>query len=442
MNHSLFFSAPNCLPPTNQTVYSSNPKIPHHNHPTTAPFRSASSRRQRTVVCKHTDDNGTGLAITYSSETTDSSDSGMQTYSQIERLITETAKQNQGSRGTSGDWIEIEGAWVLKPQNIKPTSVIHFIGGAFVGAAPQLTYRFFLEKLSEKGVIVVATPFASGFDHFLIADEVQFKFDRCIRSLHDTVNDLPIFGVGHSLGSVIHLLIGSRYAVQRRGNVLMSFNNKEPSLTIPLFSPVIVPMAQSFGPILSQLMSSQTILQGAEMAVKQLENISPPVMKQVLPLVEQLPPLYMDLVKGREEFTPKPEETRRLVKSYYGVSTNLLIKFKDDLIDETSVLAQLLSVESTMSSSLDMSIRTIPGNHGLPLQQIVPDVPPAVADTVNQVSDIFANLTTGTPLENVAKEVKSTFSADTMYTRAQNSKNIDMLVDAISTWISSHSSII
>lgn len=51
----------------------------------------------------------------------------------------------------------------------------------------------------------------------------------------------------------------------------------------------------------------------AEMTLKQLENLSPPIMKQVLPLVEQLPPLYMDLVKGREDFTPKPEETRRLV---------------------------------------------------------------------------------------------------------------------------------
>jgi len=44
----------------------------------------------------------------------------------------------------------------------------------------------------------------------------------------------------------------------------------------------------------------------AEVTLKQLENLSPPIMKQ-------LPPLYMDLVKGREDFTPKPEETRRLV---------------------------------------------------------------------------------------------------------------------------------
>lgn len=49
------------------------------------------------------------------------------------------------------------------------------------------------------------------------------------------------------------------------------------------------------------------------MTRKQLETLSPPIMKQILPLVEQLPPLYMDLVKGREDFVPKPEETRRLV---------------------------------------------------------------------------------------------------------------------------------
>lgn len=52
----------------------------------------------------------------------------------------------------------------------------------------------------------------------------------------------------------------------------------------------------------------------AEMTLKQLENLSPPIMKQVLPLVQQLPPLYMDLVNGREDFAPKPEETRRLVR--------------------------------------------------------------------------------------------------------------------------------
>lgn len=47
--------------------------------------------------------------------------------------------------------------------------------------------------------------------------------------------------------------------------------------------------------------------------MKNLENLSPSIMKQVIPLVEQLPPLYMEMANGRENFSPKPEETRRLV---------------------------------------------------------------------------------------------------------------------------------
>ncbi|KAK2354554.1 initiation factor 4F subunit [Trifolium repens] len=363
----------------------------------------------------------------------------IQLYSQIEKLVTTSARQSQDAWWGSTDWTEVEGSWILKPKSIEPNFVVHFVGGIFVGAAPQLTYRWFLERLSERGVLVIATPYASGFDHFLIADEVQFKFDRCYRTLQETVKDLPIFGVGHSLGSLVHLLIGSRYAVQRSGNVLMAFNNKEASSAIPLFSPVLVPMAQNFGPLLSDIFSSPTLRAGAEMTLKQLENVSPPIMKQVLPLVEQLLPLYMDLAKGREDFTPKPEETRRLIKSYYGVSRNLLVKFNDDSIDETPTLAQVLSSEAAISSILDMSIRKLPGDHVLPLQQALPDVPPAMANAVNRGSELLSNLTVGTPWESVAKEVGNTLGMDsTNILRGQVSKEMDVLVDVISSWIASN----
>ncbi|KAK2965652.1 hypothetical protein RJ640_011728 [Escallonia rubra] len=394
---------------------------------------SCSPRSRKTrIYCNADDTNG--------SNTTKSppDTSGIRLYSEIERLLTETAKQSQYGWGSSSDWSEVEGAWVLKPRNSPPMSVVHFVGGIFVGAAPQLTYRLFLERLSEKGILVIATPYASGFDHFFIADEVQFKFDRCLRFIDETVRDLPTFGIGHSLGSVIHLLIGSRYAVQRNGNALIAFNNKEASLAVPLISPFLVPMAQGIGPFLSQIASSPTVRFGAEMTMKQLENLSPPIMKQVLPLVEQLPPLYMDLVNGRENFTPRPEETRRLIKSYYGVSRNLLIKFKDDTIDETSTLAQVLSSDSAISSMLDMSIRLLPGDHGLPLQQALPDVPPAMADAVNRGGELFANLTAGTPWETVAREVGNTLGVDSRILRADISKEIDLLVDVITSWMASN----
>lgn len=419
--------------------YSKVVLFPHQSYKQQIRISRRSSWNGRSRVCASYSQEPVKKPGTDASTSTDST--SIQVYSQIEKIITETARQSQGGWASSGDWSEIEGAWVLRPKLSEPTSVVHFIGGIFVGAAPQLTYRYFLERLADKGALVIATPYASGFDHFSIADEAQFKFDRCLRYLEQPVKELPSFGVGHSLGSVIHLLIGSRYAVQRSGNVLMSFNNKEASTAIPLFSPVIVPMAQSFGPILSQLSSSPTIRMGAEMAMKQLQSLSPPIMKQVLPLVEQLPPLYMDLVQGREDFIPKPEETRKLIKSYYGVSRNLLVKFKDDSIDETPTLAQVLSSEAAISSVLDMSIRTVPGDHGLPLQQLLPDVPPAMADAVNRGGELLTNLTAGTPWEGVAKEVGNTLgTADTGgVLRAQISKDVNSLVDVISSWMAANS---
>ncbi|KAF7807522.1 DUF1350 domain-containing protein [Senna tora] len=65
-------------------------------------------------------------------------------------LLTETVKQSQDAWWGPKDWSEVEGAWVLKPKSTKPKYVVHFVGGIFVGAAPQLTYRWFLERLSEK----------------------------------------------------------------------------------------------------------------------------------------------------------------------------------------------------------------------------------------------------------------------------------------------------
>jgi hypothetical protein len=59
--------------------------------------------------------------------------------------------------GYRNDWQEIEGCWVLRPPVGQPIhAVVHFIGGSFVGAAPQLCYRLFLEALALRNIMVRA----------------------------------------------------------------------------------------------------------------------------------------------------------------------------------------------------------------------------------------------------------------------------------------------
>ena len=80
------------------------------------------------------------------------------------------------SLGLKGNWYEKSGNFLLKPPN-KPLGVIHFLGGAFVGAAPHLTYKYLLETLADSGYIIVATPYRLNMDYVKICDEILTKFD-------------------------------------------------------------------------------------------------------------------------------------------------------------------------------------------------------------------------------------------------------------------------
>lgn len=61
-----------------------------------------------------------------------------------------------------------------------------------------------------------------------------------------------------------------------------------------------------------------------------------------------------------------------------------------------------------------------------------------MADAVNRGSELLTNLSVGTPWETVAKEVGSTLGADSRVLRAEISKDIDLLVDVITSWMASN----
>lgn len=141
-------------------------------------------------------------------------------FTNLERLISDT----MGTGGPSGDWREVEGNWVLDPPPAAgaPRCLVHFTGGAFVGAAPQVAYAPLLQELAARGALIVATPFPTSFDHLRTADEIYFKYSRCLKALGPQAQMLPSYGIGHSLGSLMQLFICSRYIVPRAGNILMS----------------------------------------------------------------------------------------------------------------------------------------------------------------------------------------------------------------------------
>ena len=212
------------------------------------------------------------------------------------------------------EWQEISGNWVYLPRQ-EIVGIVHFLGGAFVATAPQLSYSSILEKIAQAGYGIIATPFLNTFDHLAIAREVLNRFETALERLQKTnrlgKSYLPIYGIGHSMGCKLHLLIGSLYEVERAGNVLISFNNYPANRAIPL-------------------------------------------MEQF-----DLSPVF-DV-----EFIPSPPQTQQLIAENYCIRRNLLIKFIQDDLDQTIDLQPVLQQRFPEM----ITMRTLSGNHLTPLGQ-------------------------------------------------------------------------
>jgi hypothetical protein len=230
------------------------------------------------------------------------------------------------------EWQEIYGNWVLVPP--RPIAIVHFLGGAFVATAPQVTYRSLLEHLASQGYAVIATPFVNTLDHTTIAQRVMRLSNLALEHLQTEVirkRGLPVYGVGHSMGCKLHLLIGSLFPQERAGNVLISFNNYPARRAIPLAEQV-----SQFSQLTAQFTSQ---------------------------LTTQFLPQFATAFEV--EFTPSPEETTRLIETQYQVRRNLLVKFRNDDIDQTRSLTEALEHRFPEMTSL----RILPGNHLTPLGQ-------------------------------------------------------------------------
>jgi Protein of unknown function (DUF1350) len=232
------------------------------------------------------------------------------------------------------EWRELAGSWVYLPK--APRAIVHFLGGAFVATAPQITYRFLLEDLASQGYAIITTPFFNTFDHDRITAEVYDGLERVLDRLPASIASLPIYGVGHSMGCKVHLLLCSQYDVRRAGNIFISFNN---------FSA-----------------------------------------KDSVPLLNQIPSEF------GVEFTPSPAQTLDLIDRHYNVKRNLIVKFRDDNIDQSYTLEKLLKPLFPGLVTLQM----LSGSHLTPLGQ----------DVKWQAGNMF------TPLDAIGQWVKQEIYKD------------------------------
>lgn len=200
-------------------------------------------------------------------------------------------------------WQQRGALWLLEPTG-SARGTLAFIGGSYLAASPQLSYRRLLEALAVRGWRIQAWSYVPGFDHQAQANEAWRAF-RGAASAGSTSE--PTLRLGHSLGCKLHLLApdGGRGC---DGLVALSFNNFSAERSVPLLAE----------------------------------------------LGQQL--------NFRSEFSPSPQDTLEQVSRSYSQPRNLLVRFSRDGIDQSRRLLGVLQQRPGDGSEL----LELPGDHLAP----------------------------------------------------------------------------
>ena len=204
-------------------------------------------------------------------------------------------------------WRQRGDIWQLDAKRAN-RGTVEFIGGSYLAATPQISYRRLLEALAVRGWRIRAWSYVPGFDHQDQANTAWRRF-RQLRDA-DVEGEDPgqvSLRLGHSLGCKLHLLApdGGRGAA---GLVALSFNNFSAERSVPL----LAELGQQFN--------------------------------------------------FRSEFSPSPEETLHQVARTYLQPHNLLVRFNRDQIDQSQRLLGVLQSRPGDASRL----KALPGDHLAP----------------------------------------------------------------------------
>ena len=191
----------------------------------------------------------------------------------------------------------------------RPIGLIEIIGGSYISIRPEVTYKKLISELLQRNFAVHSWRYIPNFDHQIQSNHAWKQFRLSRKILENRVGLIQkSIRLGHSLGCKLHLLApdGGRNC---NGLVAISFNNFKADKSIPMLREM------------SRKLNFQT------------------------------------------EFSPSPFETLNLIREYYEQKNNLLIRFKNDNLDQNNLLIRSLKERDFD----DSKIIQIDGNHMTPV---------------------------------------------------------------------------
>ncbi|GAB0495267.1 hypothetical protein MMPV_006566 [Pyropia vietnamensis] len=301
------------------------------------------------------------------------------------------------------DWLRLPGAEVLLPPGgARPRAVLHFIGGAFVGAAPSSAYGNLLSRLSQRGLAIVATPVVPSLAHGALAAATDAAFADAWATLTPRWGGwIPVFGVGHSLGAKLTAMSTASPSsrVRRVGNVLMSFNNPSLRESVPV-SDQLSSGLRAASAAASAAATSPAVAAGVAALSEGLtewarrSRAAGGVPPAGVDAVERLGPLLGQWARSAGfgtpaptapatgatdgggidgEFDPPPRETDAAIAARYSVARTLVVKFQNDSLDSSPSIVAALTAKYGRNGVV---FRELPGSHVTPLTPVV-TLPPS-----------------------------------------------------------------
>jgi len=300
-------------------------------------------------------------------------------YPRAPRYFLVHTDKSAGNTPSTRGWEEYAGNFIFRPPHVivrpsqrtaygtgngtplPPKALVHFLGGAFVGAAPQVAYRWFLEQLALEGFVVVATPYRLSFDHLWTMDDVLTRFSAAAGMLALDYGPIPVVGIGHSLGALLHTLGGSLFCNAdgyKAANVLIAFNNRRAEDAIPLFREFIAPVVKTVAQTgeLSDVIE-RLVIDGPATFDTLFDTVTDVVfpgsrdselfalVRQSRALAQQIPPLFAEVADGAFAFNPDPIEVMEAIRTLYKVRQTLIVSFENDILDDSRSLQKALDPE-------------------------------------------------------------------------------------------------
>ena len=281
-------------------------------------------------------------------------------------------------------WVQSGEAWVQLPQST-PWAVVHFVGGAGFGSAPQFVYNELLTTIVQRcGVAVIATPYDVAFNHRQLAAATQDAFERAreeCQTLYGLSTSAPTYRLGHSLGAKL-LLLSTLRAERARIGAVSSSKEEAAESGARAAIPTAAPPLDSLGLIAYNNfgLSDSAALAASFISAAQGGDRGAATARAVLNafgFVQQMASVTGTAV----DVTPTPTELDAEVATWFGAASPTppltLLRFDLDDLDSSDRLLDALPPEVAQG----VRVTRLPGGHLAPVFfRLDPaDIDPALA---------------------------------------------------------------